>query len=47
MIIIENSNRLILTFDIRILFFFVSQSMQRRDSLGSTTKIPRLSKGST
>ena len=29
------------------MFFFVSQSMQRRDSLGSTTKIPRLSKGST
>ena len=26
---------------------FLSQSMQRRDSLGSTTKIPRLSKGST
>ena len=26
---------------------FLSQSMQRRDSLGLTTKIPRLSKGST
>ena len=28
-------------------YCFLSQSMQRRDSLGSTTKIPRLSKGST
>ena len=28
-------------------YCFLSQSMQRRDSLGLTTKIPRLSKGST
>ena len=28
-------------------YCFLSQSMQRRDSLGSTTKIARLSKGST
>ena len=28
-------------------YCFLSQSMQRRDSLGPTTKIPRLSKGST
>ena len=28
-------------------YCFLSQSMQRRDSLGSTTKIPRLSKDST
>ena len=28
-------------------YCFLSQSMQRRDSLGSTNKIPRLSKGST
>ena len=27
--------------------FILLKSMQRRDSLGSTTKIPRLSKGST
>ena len=38
---------MILTFRHTNIFFFVSQSMQRRDSLGSTTKIPRLSKGST
>ena len=39
---------MILTFrHTNIVFFCVSQSMQRRDSLGSTTKIPRLSKGST
>ena len=28
-------------------YYFLLQNMQRRDSLGSTTKIPRLSKGST
>ena len=28
-------------------YFYLLQSMQRRDSLGLTTKIPRLSKGST
>ena len=28
-------------------YFYLLESMQRRDSLGSTTKIPRLSKGST
>ena len=38
---------MILTFRHTNIVFFVSQSMQRRDSLGSTTKIPRLSKGST
>ena len=28
-------------------YYYLLQSMQRRDSLGLTTKIPRLSKGST
>ena len=27
--------------------FFLSRSMQRRDYLGATTRIPRLSKGTT